>query len=65
MPRKVLPLSDTKIKKSKPKDKVYYLRDGNGLMLQINPSGSKIWLFDYIHPITKKRSTYTIGLTLM
>jgi len=61
MPKKIPPLSDTQIRKAKPKDKVYYLRDGNGLVLQINPSGSKIWLFDYINPITKKRSTYTIG----
>ncbi len=36
-------------------------RRWGGLNLQVNPSGSKIWIIDYINPITKKRSTKTIG----
>ncbi len=61
MARVVVPLTDAKIKKAKPKNKVFYLRDGGGLNLQVNPSGSKIWMIDYVNPITKKRSTKTIG----
>ena len=61
MARTVTPLTDAKIKKAKPTSKVFYLRDGGGLNLQVNPSGSKIWMIDYVNPITKKRSTKTIG----
>lgn len=34
-------LSDLEIKKAKPKNKPYNLRDGNGLFVQIHPNGSK------------------------
>ena len=61
MPKILKPLTNMEIQKAKPKNKVYYLRDGDGLALQINPSGSKIWLLYYTHPIKKKRTTYTIG----
>ncbi len=61
MARVVVPLTDAKIKKAKPTNKVFYLRDGGGLNLQVNPSGSKIWMIDYVNPITKKRSSKTIG----
>ncbi len=61
MPKLVKPLTVTQIKNAKPKDKVYYLRDGRGLLLQVNPTGSKIWILDYVHPVTKKRTSHTIG----
>jgi len=47
MPRKVLPLSDSKIKAAKPKEKTYPLFDGQGLYLDIKPTGSKLWRFKY------------------
>lgn len=37
MPKVIKPLSDTKVKSAKPKDKLYYLRDGQGLSLIITP----------------------------
>ncbi len=61
MPKILKPLTNMEIQKAKPKNKVYYLRDGDGLALQINPSGSKIWLLSYTHPIKKRRTIYTIG----
>ena len=32
---------------AKPKTKVYYLNDGNGLRLRIRPNGSKTWILRY------------------
>ena len=37
------------------------LYDGNGLELLIKSSGSKIWQFRYIRPVTKKRAKKSIG----
>jgi integrase len=45
--KRVIPLSDTQIKNAKPSNKVWTLSDGNGLMLQIKPSGSKVWTIRY------------------
>jgi Arm DNA-binding domain len=36
-------LSQLSITKAKPEDKLYKLADGNGLHLQIETSGSKLW----------------------
>jgi integrase len=35
------------IQNAKPREKVYRLSDGNGLSLQIDPNGSKLWRFRY------------------
>ena len=61
MPKQVLPLSHTQIKSAKPKDKPYKLSDGKGLHLKVNPKGSKYWIFNYIKPITKKRTEISLG----
>ncbi|MEZ8254959.1 integrase domain-containing protein [Vibrio splendidus] len=61
MARATSPLSDTKIKNTKPTDKQFALYDGNGLQLRIMPNGTKSWLFNYIHPITKKRKNLGLG----
>ncbi|WP_330217464.1 MULTISPECIES: integrase arm-type DNA-binding domain-containing protein [Vibrio] len=45
------------IQVSKPKDREYSLGDGNGLRLRVKPNGTKSWIFNYIHPTTKKRKT--------
>ncbi|KAB7891547.1 tyrosine-type recombinase/integrase [Poseidonibacter ostreae] len=54
MPKKIIPLTDTKIKGTKPKDKDYVLVDGNGLRLLVKKNGSKIWEFIYSSPILKE-----------
>lgn len=50
MPKKATPLTDTHIRKAKPKDKPYSLSDGGGLELQIKPNGTKAWRFRYYRP---------------
>jgi integrase len=42
-----VPLSDTTIRTSKPKDKLYRLTDANGLCLEVTPTGSKLWRYRY------------------
>ena len=47
MARTIVPLTDTKIKSAKPKEKDYKLFDGGGLFLIIAKSGGKRWRFKY------------------
>ncbi len=47
MSREINKLKDIEIKKSTAKDKVFYLSDGGGLRLQINPNGTKVWVFRF------------------
>ena len=61
MPRNVTALSATQVKQAKPKDTEYNLSDGKGLALRIKPNGSKLWIFNYSKPHTKKRSNIGIG----
>ncbi|MDF7670136.1 integrase domain-containing protein [Orbaceae bacterium ESL0721] len=61
MARITTPLSDTQIKTAKPNNKDYSLSDGNGLYLLIKSNGSKIWRFNYYHPLTKKRALISFG----
>ncbi|ELA9323947.1 integrase domain-containing protein [Vibrio parahaemolyticus] len=61
MARNVKPLTFTEVNKAKPKEKEYTLSDGQGLMLSIRPSGSKVWLFKYQKPFTKKRTNISFG----
>jgi integrase len=61
MARQTLPLTDSQIKNAKAKDKEYRLADGNGLMLRIRPTGSKVWIFRYKVPLTTKRNDISFG----
>jgi integrase len=61
MARTTKPLTNTEIKQAKPKSKVYTLSDGYGLQLRVKPNGSKLWLFDYFRPYTKKRTCLSFG----
>lgn len=61
MARTTKPLTNTEVKQSKPKEKVYTLSDGGGLQLRVKPNGSKLWLFDYYRPYTKKRTSISFG----
>lgn len=47
MPRQATPLTDTKIKAMKPKPERYRVSDSGGLMLEVMPSGSKVWRYRY------------------
>lgn len=57
-------LSDTEIRRAKPRAKEYNLADGKGLYLRIKPIGSKLWLFNYTRPITKNAPTLALVSTL-
>lgn len=50
MPRTVGPLTDTKIRNAKPRDKAYKVFDGGGLYIEIMPDGRKLWRFKYVRP---------------
>ena len=54
-------LSDVKLKAAKPKEKDYILTDGDGLQMRVRANGSKLWNFNYIHPVTKKRINMGLG----
>ena len=47
MPKRIVPLTDMKVQKSKPQDKPVTLFDGGGLFLLVTPSGGKLWRFKY------------------
>jgi integrase len=47
MPKRIAPLSDTKIRAAKPTGKQVTMFDGGGLYLLVTPSGGKLWRFKY------------------
>ena len=61
MARITTPLTNTEVKQAKPKDKEYNLVDGEGLMIRVKPNSSKLWLFNYYRPFTKKRANISFG----
>ena len=60
MPKIATPLTDTKIKTSKQKEKDYKLSDGQGLFLLVKTNGTKLWRFDFT--FTNKRQTMSFGV---
>jgi integrase len=40
-------LNNTQVKNLKPKDKLYRIADSNGLAIEVNPNGSKLWRYRY------------------
>lgn len=59
MPRQATPLTDTKIRSLKPKEKPYKEADGDGMYLLIRPNESKHWYMDYT--LHGKRNTASFG----
>lgn len=54
-----MPLTDAKIRNTKPGDKPIRLPDGGWLYLEIRPSGAKLWRFRY--RIAGKENIFAIG----
>ncbi|WP_417662870.1 integrase domain-containing protein [Pseudomonas sp.] len=54
-------LSELKIRTAKPLEKDYVLVDGDGLQMRVRTNGSKLWNFNYYHPVTKKRINMGLG----
>ncbi len=50
-----MPLTDTKARNAKPKDKPYRVADGGGMYLEIMPTGSKYWRWKYRFDGKEKR----------
>lgn len=61
MARTTKPLTDTEVKAAKLKAKEYNLADGRGLYLRVKPNGTKLWLFQFSRPFTRKRSNLSFG----
>ncbi len=61
MARTTKPLTNTEVQQAKPKDKEFNLADGDGLALRVKPNGSKLWIFNYYRPYTKKRTSLSLG----
>ncbi|MGC0155275.1 tyrosine-type recombinase/integrase [Chromobacterium vaccinii] len=60
MPRATTLLTDTGIKALKPKEARYRVTDSKGLLLEVMPSGSKVWRYRYqLHGF--RQPTLTIG----
>jgi integrase len=47
MPRRITPLTDTKVRTIKPAEKPLKLFDGGGLFLLVTPTGGKLWRLKY------------------
>ncbi|HEX9020902.1 MAG TPA: integrase arm-type DNA-binding domain-containing protein, partial [Nitrospirota bacterium] len=47
MPKRIVPLSEQKVKKAKSRQKQVTHFDGGGLFLLVSPSGGKLWRFKY------------------
>jgi len=58
-----LTLNDAQIKAEKPGIKRHRISDGGGLLLEIDPSGGKYWIWRHRYPPTKdgKQQDYRIG----
>jgi len=56
------PLTNTEIKQARPRNKEYSLADGKGLYLRIKPNRTKLWIFNYSRPYTKKRANLSLGM---
>lgn len=52
-------LSDTRIRNTKSADKPIKLTDGGGLLVQINPNGSRLWRYRY--RLNDKENTFALG----
>jgi integrase len=54
MPKRITPLSDTKVRTIKPAEKPQKLFDGGGLFLLVTPTGGKLWRLKYRFGGTEK-----------
>ena len=62
MARKITGLTNTQVERSKyDLNGKNELNDGNGLFLELKPTGTKVWRFRYNHPVNNKRTKTTIG----
>jgi integrase len=53
-----MPLTDTEIKRAKPKAKPYSMPDSGGLYLWVTPAGGKLWRWGYRHEAKEKLMSF-------
>ena len=52
-----MPLTELMVKQAKAQDKAYTMADGNGLILDVRPSGAKYWIVRYwVHGKERRKS---------
>lgn len=54
-----MPLSDTKARTAKPREKLYRIADAHGLCLEVRPNGAKYWRLRY--RLHNKATMWTVG----
>ena len=54
-------LTETQVRKSYPKEKIYFLADDDGLSLKVDPNWKKSWSYRYSVAETGKRPRVTLG----
>lgn len=57
MPKRIMPLSEAKVRTTKPQEKEYKIFDGDGLYLLVTPKGGKLWRFKYRYDKHEKKLT--------
>lgn len=55
-------LTDTRVRKAKPRERTFKMYDERGLYLEVTPTGSKRWRFRYRRPGTGKESRLSLGV---
>lgn len=53
--------TDLEAKAAQAADETYRLSFGEGLQLEVRPTGAKVWIYRYQKPATKKYTVLTIG----
>jgi len=61
MPKQVIPLTNTQVTSARRRAREYNLPDGKGLYLRVKPNGTRLWIFNYQAPFTKRRSNISFG----
>ena len=54
-------LTEIKVRQAKPKEKIYFLADDDGLSLKVEPNGRKSWSYRYSLTGTNKRPRMKLG----
>lgn len=53
-----MPLTELMVKQAKARDKAYTMPDGNGLILEVRPSGAKYWIARYWERGKERRKSF-------
>lgn len=54
-------LTEQRVRQAKPRDKMYFIADDDGLSLKVEPNGNKSWSYRYSLPNSNKRPRVKLG----